>query len=216
MAEHPTISAYFVRHGIVNGNDVNRNWRADPPLTSSGDIEALGNILKDSGTHPSIIYTSPYERCIQTADILAKILNTRFHKDERLRERAFELESGKYFPSNPYETEGFSIESWQTITARMLQIWYHAVTTHPKKELMFVSHGDPLAFLLWALLNQQKKPDFNLLKHFPYMLGRGDCLKVDFTPELEVVNYKLFTPIAQNNSISYAFFEDTNDWDQEY
>lgn len=68
---------------------------ADPPLTEAGLAQAqvIGEFL--AGTEVAAIVSSPFQRCLQTASILAKRLGAAIRVDPLVRERcAFSCDQG--------------------------------------------------------------------------------------------------------------------------
>lgn len=81
---------YVVRHPLTefNAADITQGW-GDSPLTSQGieEAEKLSGFLKDKEI--SIIYSSDLGRCVQTSEIINKVLNVQIIKESQLREQNF-------------------------------------------------------------------------------------------------------------------------------
>ncbi len=70
--------AYIARHAWAHPRDSQR-WPddADRPLTEEGQARyrKLIELLASRGFEPRVIATSPYVRCVQTAEIIAEIVS---------------------------------------------------------------------------------------------------------------------------------------------
>lgn len=78
----------FVRHGQAEGNlhDIALGT-IESPLTALGRKQALGCAEKLASFSPEIIYSSPLNRAVETAEIMTYYLNLGLVIDARLRER---------------------------------------------------------------------------------------------------------------------------------
>ena len=89
---------YFVRHGESEANVLrvisNRGWVH--PLTDKGRQQArdLADRLQTAGI--ARIYTSPLQRAVQTAEILAQALGVEFEITDALREFDCGIAEGRY------------------------------------------------------------------------------------------------------------------------
>lgn len=95
---------YLVRHGQSAGN-VHPKPGVRPktePLTEHGQQQAISaaETLSRAEVRPQTIYTSPYTRAVQTANIIKNRLGVPCFEDERLRE---------YFPG---EWDGLVLEKF--------------------------------------------------------------------------------------------------------
>jgi len=80
---------YFVRHGETENNALNIRQGAEGSLTEKGRAQALATAKrfpKHKG-RPQIIIASPYERTIETAEIISKELNLKVKYSDLLVER---------------------------------------------------------------------------------------------------------------------------------
>ena len=77
MAANPYFEIYLVRHGLAGqfGDDADDSQR---PLTEDGQKKTrkVAQRLHDLGLHFDRIYTSPYQRADQTAQILQSVLQS--------------------------------------------------------------------------------------------------------------------------------------------
>lgn len=87
---------YFFRHGETNLNAEGRfqGQSNNPPLNTKG-IEQADSLSRKFMQIPlEIIYTSPLQRAMQTAQIVAKIKNIKINTDSRLIEGNFGTAEG--------------------------------------------------------------------------------------------------------------------------
>lgn len=126
-------TVYLIRHAQP---DQAPHLRYDvppgPTLSAAGHLQAL---LAASFLHsrpPLVIYTSPLERAVQTAQIIAGQLDVPLALDERLAEHRRE-------------------ETGEQVAARILQFWCERVTLASSDCIALVSHGSPIRAMLAAL-----------------------------------------------------------------
>ena len=105
-----------------------------PPLSPDGRAQAAmaANFLTSHS--PTVIYTSPLDRTLQTAQIIAAQLDVPVAIDERLAEHRRE-------------------EMAEQVAARVAAFWYERVTTAPPGllRIALVSHGSPIKLLMTPL-----------------------------------------------------------------
>ena len=123
------------------------------PLSHEGKatVEKLADTF--SGKHIAAIYSSPLERTRETAEILAKKLNMHVLFDDRLLEVrspaqgkpvGFTESMGgwKIYDSEWYKKNNG--ESVQEIFERMQSFMKEKIAEYKGKEIIVVSHGDPI------------------------------------------------------------------------
>jgi len=113
------------------------------------------------------IYSSDFYRTKQTAEIVAKELNLRVNFDKRLRDINLGIYHGKtkeqFYRDFPNLAKRFRIgppkgESWDTVKRRMGDFLREIEKKYWNKNILIVSHGDPLWLLEGVarrLTNQQ-------------------------------------------------------------
>jgi len=80
------VPLYLVRHAKAgsrndfDGNDIDR------PLTSSGHRQAVDLCRRLAAVSPSVLVSSPYQRCIETLEPLAVAMDVAVGVDQRLAE----------------------------------------------------------------------------------------------------------------------------------
>ena len=128
---------YLIRHAQpANLGDASLRYDVPPgpPLSPDGRAQAAmaANFL--TSNPPTVIYTSPLDRALQTAHIIAAQLGVPLAIDERLAEHRRE-------------------ETAEQVFARVAAFWYERVTTAPPGPLRvaLVSHGSPIKLLMTPL-----------------------------------------------------------------
>ncbi len=126
---------YLIRHAQpANVQDASLRYDVPPgpPLSPAGYMQAMmtANFLQNSP--PEVVYTSPLERALQTAQIIAGQLDIPLAIDERLAEHRRE------------ETE-------EQIVVRASEFWRERVSSAGPRRIALVSHGSPIRVILTAL-----------------------------------------------------------------
>ncbi|MEK7151676.1 MAG: class I tRNA ligase family protein [Patescibacteria group bacterium] len=129
-------------------------------------VEESSEKLKEAGG-VDYIYSSPFLRTRQTADIVAKKLNLKVHIDERLREldhgsvcegkqHSYELLDNDCLSPNEkptMDTKYGDGDSWRDIKKRMFSIINELNQKYEGKKIVLISHGDPLWILESSIKN---------------------------------------------------------------
>ncbi|MFA4890392.1 MAG: class I tRNA ligase family protein [Candidatus Paceibacterota bacterium] len=148
---------FLVRHGEAESNvknilnsDLNQNHYA---LTKNGRerVEKLAKELKNEKI--DLIFSSPFLRTKQTAEIIAEKTGAEVIIDERLHEIKLGEFEGKteediwwQFPTRESRAEkaGFGVESGQEIRKRLENFLAEINEKYKNKNIVVVSHGDPI------------------------------------------------------------------------
>ena len=138
-----------------------------PPLSAAGRAQAAMAASFLAGNLPTVIYTSPLERALQTAQIIVAQLGVPMAIDERLAEHRRD-------------------EANDQVASRLAAFWYERVTTVPGC-IALVSHGAPIRALL-AMLGDVLTTDPERY-HFdhgnivpPAGIWRARCISADGQP----------------------------------
>jgi broad specificity phosphatase PhoE len=157
---------HLVRHGqvenpkkIVYGRQ--RGWR----LSDRGRVEAEA-VARHLGSRPlARVYTSPLERAVQTATVIAGACGGEVEPREDLIEAMLcapwegipwrEVREGRArewarYLFRPHEVAGVS-EDLRALAERMEKSLRAIAGTHPGQQVVVVSHGDPLKAGVLAL-----------------------------------------------------------------
>jgi broad specificity phosphatase PhoE len=130
------LTVYLIRHAQpASLGDANLRYDIPPgpPLSADGRAQAAmaANFL--AGSPPAVLYTSPLDRTLQTAQIISARLGAPVAIDERLAEHRRE-------------------EQADEVAARVAAFWYERVTSAPPgSRIALVSHGSPIKLLMTPL-----------------------------------------------------------------
>jgi broad specificity phosphatase PhoE len=168
-----TSTVYLIRHAQpVNLGDASLRYDVPPgpPLSVDGRAQAAmaANFL--AGNPPMVVYTSPLDRALQTAQIIAAQLGVPLAIDERLAEHRRE-------------------EPADQVAARVAEFWRERVTTASPGSLCaaLVSHGSPIKLMLmplgdvWTADPERYKFDYgNIVPHAG--IWRARCVAANSHP----------------------------------
>jgi len=134
-------------------------------LTEKGKNQVLGSIKNNTMLDKyTIIYSSPFKRTRQTAELAREFLGTKpIHITRKLRERFFGkwdlapvseyLKAWDHDCMNPgFENDG--IESVNHLLERTTSLVAELEKKYSSKKILLVSHGDPLQVLQTGFLNK--------------------------------------------------------------
>jgi len=169
----------FLRHGQARNNTERVLAGRSPgiPLTETGVKQAndIGMFLKSFNI--SHIYTSPIERAKNTAEIVGKYTQVIPTVDERL----YELEMGKFsgmaydelfakhgnvflkFYQGDPTIEENGVETFHQVKRRVLDIVDHTKDAHSGKNVLLVTHMDPIKAMISNVLNLNARSLFELI-----------------------------------------------------
>ena len=129
-----TSTIYLIRHATPDWTrtDIPYHLPPGPPLTLPGEEEAnhLGAYLRKVGV--SRLFSSPLERCLRTAHIVAAHTGL-----------AVEIESGL--------SEMQPNEKSEAVHARLWPVWQMATAHADSGPVALITHGGPIALLLAEL-----------------------------------------------------------------
>lgn len=169
----------FLRHGQAQNNTARVLAGRAPgiSLTEKGIQQAhdIGRFLKSLNiTH---IYTSPIERARHTAEIVGNHLNLSAVEDERLLELEMGKFSGmaydelfakhgnvflKFYQGDPTIAEN-GVETFDQVRKRVLSMVGHACKNHPDRNVLFVTHMDPIKAMISNILKLTPRSLFELI-----------------------------------------------------
>ncbi len=130
--DHHSHTVYLIRHAQPTfWGSVLTSLRYDvppgPPLSAEGRSQAAMAASFLAGNPPTVIYTSPLDRALQTAQIITGQLGAPIAIDERLAEHRRD-------------------ETNDQVAARLAAFWYERVTTAPGCIALV---GCQASFFLW-------------------------------------------------------------------
>lgn len=141
------------KRGIVYG------WPDDSPpavLTKLGKKQVEKAVQQLKNEKIDLIFSSDILRTRQTAEIVARALDLKINYDERLRDINWGVYQGKsvlrawaYYrnPKAKFEKAPPEGESWTDCQNRMVEVLREIEERHQGKNVLIISHGDPLWLL---------------------------------------------------------------------
>jgi 2,3-bisphosphoglycerate-dependent phosphoglycerate mutase len=183
----------LLRHGESKGNLERRiQGHFDSPLSEIGrqQVETLVNYWKKEEVHFDLIITSTLKRAIETAQIIAQVLQVPIEENPIWVERNFgilegvTLEDAKTRDPNldffqPYSRIGESGESQVDLYSRALMAVQDLIHRPPGNYLV-VSHGSIINKALYAILGITPQGNYNS-PIFPF--GNTAYFKMSFHSE---------------------------------
>ncbi|MBI2676341.1 MAG: class I tRNA ligase family protein [Candidatus Yanofskybacteria bacterium] len=156
---------FLMRHGFSTKNAdkiINTRLENDKyPLTDEGRKDTEREAKKLKKAKIDFIYSSYFLRAKETAEIINKATDAKIYFDERLKEinhgTVCEGKSESFcLAQRPRPVTGFDYkfgdgESWNEVRRRMLDFIAEVDKKHEGKNILIVSHGDPLAMLNGSL-----------------------------------------------------------------
>lgn len=155
----PTI--LLVRHGETDWNRSGQIMGEQPvPLNQNGEaqVKRLASFLKSRSIH--VLYSSPVARALQTAEILASVLQVPVTADQGLTEINVGEWEGRYwkdltdefarqqFYTRPEEARPPGGETLREVQARAVVVVERARARETVDQLLFVSHADVVRAIL--------------------------------------------------------------------
>jgi isoleucyl-tRNA synthetase len=191
LSDQPTNRYFILRHGESQSNVLNIASGApetfDNPLTAKGrrDINNLVASLKKEKI--DLIFASPMKRSVETAGIIVKGLGIEVEYDDRLTEYRLGVFNGK--PAEDFEgsfadqKEKFfkapeNAETLSDVRARMMNFIKEVNANYADKNILIVSHGDPLWVFEAALQGLDEKETVNMKRDFYLKPGELRHIKV--------------------------------------
>jgi probable phosphoglycerate mutase len=162
---------YLLRHGQSQANAKEiiisdlKNGITQYGLTETGKNQTLNAFVKNhTFNQETIIYSSPFLRTKETAQIVKKVLNCKkIIIDDRLKERffgVFEKTSNKNYQKvwkkdklNENNNEN-NVESPKQVWNRMKPLLNKLEKKYSNKKIILISHGDPLQILITGFNNK--------------------------------------------------------------
>lgn len=152
-------TVYFVRHGEYEGQDKFVAFRAKGFLLNSRGKNQIKKIVRDF-TSVAAIYSSPIARCLESAKIISESLKIKVTEDKRLLEvkTPFDgIEKDKFntlLGKNSlydYPSQIAKGESFEEVESRMLSFLKDILNKYKDKNVVVVSHGDPILILEYQI-----------------------------------------------------------------
>ena len=162
--------AIFMRHGEAD-NNVNRilvGRHIESHLTENGrqQVRDTANYLKEILVDKVLV--SPVIRARETAEIVCDVINLDYEIDERL----YEIELGKlvgmnyediiekhgnlflkFYSGDEQMLDDYGVESFTSVKMRIKHLLDEAMERYPDKNIIFVTHLDPIKAAISLLLD---------------------------------------------------------------
>ena len=162
--------AIFMRHGEADYN-VNRilvGRHIESHLTEIGrqQVRDTANYLKEILVDK--VFVSPVIRARETAEIVCDVINLDYEIDERL----YEIELGKlvgmnyediidkhgnlflkFYSGDKQMLDYYGVESFTSVKMRIKHLLDEAIERYPDKNIIFVTHLDPIKAAISLLLD---------------------------------------------------------------
>jgi probable phosphoglycerate mutase len=160
----------LVRHGTTDWNREGRaQGHSDIPLDETGLMEAEKLAERIGGEKWDRIYSSDLLRAKQTAEAIERRKGIAIRFDTRLRERSGGMIEGtteeerlhKWGPD--WRNHQLGMETADSVIKRGLSFLEEVGRDHPDENILVVTHGAFIKYLLTALLPQDGEPGESIL-----------------------------------------------------
>lgn len=197
----------FVRHGKPDfaHDRLYCDSREDPVLVPEGheQAQAAAEVLQHEAV--DVIYASPMQRTLMTAEPIVKALGVPMHTDERLKERPFGIWDGLYFDaiqrdfpedflSWKRDPVAFVPEGGEPITDHQQRITgavADIISRHPGELIVVVMHVGPIRMCVTASMKmplaayRQVTVDYGSLTRIDYGKRQNNLIYLNRTPANE-------------------------------
>lgn len=172
-------SLIFLRHGQAQNNVERRLVGRLPnvPLTDQGVAQAEYAARRLANMDVSRVYSSPIQRTLQTARVVAQHNSVEVIQDDRL----IEIETGSFTGvryddlvasqgdvlARFYENEAVpaapGVETFGSVRERVRSIVRFVLERHPGENVVLVTHMDPIKAMLSTVLAIRPRDMYNLV-----------------------------------------------------
>ena len=193
----------IARHGQTKHNlDHRYQGITDAPLNQTGISQSNKLAGRLSSEKIDVIYSSDLMRCVQTAELVAKIYDLNINRDERLREISFgEWEGMSYndiqarspdllekWMSDPAHVSPPNGETLIELAVRVKSAVDEMKRRHADQTVLVVTHGGVIRALLCLSLG------IDLNRHSQFESATGSVSELSFYEESVIL--KLFNDIS--------------------
>ncbi len=190
---------YLIRHGVTQDNLDKRHQSSSTPLNETGLEQAKKVAEKLKDLKISTIYSSPFVRAMQTAEVIASHHELDIIKVDNLRERSFgdfigltRKEVLKIMPDieEQFKHQGMDWkapngESMRELQSRVVKIFKDLANKHGDENIIIISHG---ATIITLLIHCLKVPIENVFAIRP--LGNCEVIEVDWNKGKAELKYE--------------------------
>lgn len=172
-------SLIFLRHGQAQNNVERRLVGRLPnvPLTAEGKAQATYAAACIADMQVSRIYSSPIQRAMETAQIVAKHNSLEVIPDDRLTEIDMGGLTGKtyndlmerygniflHFYQGSDDFTNMGVETFASVRNRILDIVSYIQQKHAGENVLLVTHMDPIKAMLSTILNMTPQNLYHLI-----------------------------------------------------
>jgi alpha-ribazole phosphatase len=183
----------------------------DVPLSPRGIEQAQSIAAWLSSHHLDAIYTSPRQRCVETARYIAAGRPCPIEPAYALRELDFgDFEGRPYdeiaqlYPDlyrewmeHPTEVHFPGGENFKQVVDRVITVTRELVSLHPGQHLAFVTHGGAIRIIVADALGVPPNHIFRIAQRY----GAINCIRHNGTsPVIELLNSSSETPYASSRA----------------
>lgn len=198
---------YLIRHGRtqhpVDSTGRKLTYGPEAELSSEGrlDIKRFGEGFKAAHVHLDVIYSSPFVRATQTAQILTEQFNVdRIDVREGLREVhvpgwwGIPLDEAERIGADIYSQAPRSKdqETLDDVGKRIVRAFYDILTREKGKTIGIVGHGDPIQVLLFRLEHPHDPiSSYSELVSYAHYLRKGEAWRLLFDHNVRLIERTL-------------------------
>lgn len=193
---------YLIRHGDTeyptDSSGQKLIYGPEAKLTEKGiqQMHALALRLREAGIQLNTIYTSPFVRARQSAEILARALDISHIID---REDLADIRGPHHIGLAWEKTINGNLprftnhETHEQLAARMLRVFYEIYDAERGNHVGIVGHGDPFRVLIYRLQNREGSlPPIAELNTYDY-LNKGEAWKLSLDDRRCLVSLDFIT-----------------------
>ncbi|MCM8782010.1 MAG: histidine phosphatase family protein [Candidatus Omnitrophica bacterium] len=163
------MNLYIIRHGESTWNSKNRiQGNSNPPLSRLGMVQAKLLAKRFRKIKIDKIYSSPFLRSLQTAQIIAKVLKLKVVKRGALKEvglgewegkspdeidRLYDNNYQRWLRYGPTKIKIPGAENIASFRKRVKRVFYDIIKENKDRDILVVTHGGVIAAFLAHLLD---------------------------------------------------------------
>lgn len=167
---------FLLRHGQTIYQKENRQMNYDAKenpllhLTEEGEEMVKETVAEMKGQKIDMIFASPYQRTKETAKIASEMIGVKeINFDQRLVDINLGIYMGKpmeeshkfYLGKSPsFDNRPEGGESWNDILARVKEFLDEVDAKYENKNILIVSHADPIWLMLGYLREYKNEEEF--------------------------------------------------------
>jgi len=184
---------YLIRHGEVefkyNKDGEKMIYGPNVHLSQSGikQIKELAEIISKDETNITLLYSSPFERTIETAKILSNKLN--------IKKIIIEKELSDIYTKGQEKIPMRLLDSFHhqetinKLSIRIVRAINQILSFNQGKTFAIICHGDPIRVYVDKLFFPRNKTPDN--SRDQYYLGKGEAWRLEFNEKKQLINHKL-------------------------